>query len=68
MRGKHDKNVASVLSLGAKSAEALFGAAGLVPFFFVNWPAKSPPSAFGERIWQSDLVSYLAVLAVSLGS
>jgi hypothetical protein len=68
LRGKHDKNVASVLSLEAKSAGTLFGAAGLVPFFFANWPAKNPPSAFGERIWQSGLVSYLVALAVSLGS
>ena len=60
--------MASVLSLGAKSAETLFGAAGLVPFFFANWPAKSPPSAFGERTWQVALVPYFAVLAVFLGS
>jgi len=68
LRGKHDKNVASVLSLEAKSAGTLFDAAGLAPFFFANWPSKSSPSAFGERIWQPDLVSYPAVLAVSLSS
>ena len=68
MRGKHDKNVARILSLEAKFAEALLGVGGLVPFFFANWPAKIPPSAFDERIWQSDLTPYFAVVAVSLGS